>query len=118
MTRQEIEATLASAMTQVVNQYVDPLDSRVLVVNGLSALKALPGAEDPSRKAAIDQAVLTGHQTEGMTPQIRILTGEILRFADGTPREMALDAALRGMMAGRGDYLAAAFAYWSVTNGL
>lgn len=104
MTRQEIEATLASAMTQVVNQYVDPLDSRVLVVNGLSALKALPGAEDPSRKAAIDQAVLTGHQTEGMTPQIRILTGEILRFADGTPREMALDAALRGMMAGLDAY--------------
>lgn len=98
MTRQEIEATLASAMTQVVNQYVDPLDSRVLVVNGLSALKALPGAEDPSRKAAIDQAVLTGHQTEGMTPQIRILTGEILRFADGTPREMALD--LRGNAGG------------------
>lgn len=104
MTREEIEATLAAAMTQVVNQYVDPLDSRVLVVNGLSALKALPGAEDPSRKAAIEQAVLTGHQTEGMTPQIRILTGEILRFADGTPREMALDAALRGMMAGLDPY--------------
>jgi len=104
MSRQEIEATLAAAMTQVVDQYVDPLDSRVLVVHGLSALKALPGAEDPSRKAAIEQAVLTGHQTEGMTPQIRILTGEILRFDNGSPREMALDAALRGMMAGLDPY--------------
>jgi len=99
-TRQDIEATLAAAMTQVADQYVDPLDSRTLVVHGLRALKTLPGADAPSHKAAIEQAVLAGHLTEGMTPQIRILAGEILRFADGTPRETALDAVLRGMMAG------------------
>lgn len=102
--RQEIETTLAAAMTQVVNQYVDPLDSGALTVRGLRALGALPEAAAPSRQAGIEQAILAGRQAEGITPQTRILAGEILRFGDGAPREAALDAALRGMMTGLDPY--------------
>ncbi|MFY2596571.1 hypothetical protein ACOTHJ_00290 [Achromobacter xylosoxidans] len=102
--RQEIETTLAAAMTQVVNQYVDPLDSGALTVRGLRALGALPEAAAPSRQAGIEQAILAARQAEGITPQTRILAGEILRFGDGAPREAALDAALRGMMTGLDPY--------------
>lgn len=98
--RQEIETTLAAAMTQVVNQYVDPLDSGALTVRGLRALGALPEAAAPSRQAGIEQAILAGRQAEGITPQTRILADEILRFGDGAPREAALDAALRGNAGG------------------
>lgn len=104
LTRQEVEATLAAAMTQVTDQYVDPIDSRTLAVHGLRALKALPGADDPAHKAAIEQAVLAGHQIKGIAPQTRMLADEILRFADGKPQETALDTALRGMMAGLDTY--------------
>jgi carboxyl-terminal processing protease len=99
MARPEIEATLAAAMTQIVNQYVDPVDSRILVAHGLQALKALPDADHPSRQAAIEQSVLAAQQAEGITPQAYNLASEILRFADGAPRETALNAALRGMVA-------------------
>ncbi|WP_241130749.1 hypothetical protein [Achromobacter xylosoxidans] len=66
--RQEIETTLAAAMTQVVNQYVDPLDSGALTVRGLRALGALPETAAPSRQAGIEQAILAGRQAEGITP--------------------------------------------------
>lgn len=81
--RQEIETTLAAAMTQVVNQYVDPLDAGALTVRGLRALGALPEAAAPSRQAGIEQAILAGRQAEGITPQTRILAGEILTRVDG-----------------------------------
>lgn len=100
MARQEVEATIAAAMTQIVDRYVDPLDSRTLVVHGLRELKALPGADEPSHQAAIERAVLVGHQTQGITPQTRLLADEVLRFADGASRQTALSATLRGMMAG------------------
>lgn len=67
--RQEIETTLAAAMTQVVNQYVDPLDSGALTVRGLRALGALPETAAPSRQAGIEQAILAGRQAEGITPR-------------------------------------------------
>lgn len=104
MSRPEIEATLAAAMTQVVDQYVDPVASRALAVHGLRALAALPGADTPTRRAAIEQAVQAEQQAEGLAPQTRILAGEILRFADGAAREAALNAALRGMMASLDPY--------------
>ena len=104
MARQEIEATLEAAINQVVNQYVDPIDSRVLATSGLRAIAALPDAATPSRQAEIEQAVLAGKLAEGVTPQTRILTDEILRFDDGAPREGALNAALRGMIASLDTY--------------
>lgn len=100
----EIEATLAAAMTQVADQYVDPVGSRMLAVHGLRALAVLPGADAPARRAAIEQAVQAEHQAEGLAPQTRILADEILRFGDGAAREAALYAALRGMMASLDPY--------------
>jgi len=104
MARQEIEATLDAAINQVVNQYVDPIDSRALATSGLRALAELPEAATPSRQTEIEQAVLAGKQADGITPQTRILTDEILRFDDGAPREGALNAALRGMIASLDTY--------------
>lgn len=100
----EIEATLAAAMTQVADQYVDPVGSRMLAVHGLRALAVLPGADAPARRAAIEQAVQAEHQAEGLAPQTRILADEILRFGDDAAREAALYAALRGMMASLDPY--------------
>lgn len=102
--REQVEGTLAAALTQVVDQYVDPVDSRSLAVQGLRALEALPGAAGEARKAAIAQAIAAERQADGIAPQSRILAGEILRFDDGVAREAALDAALRGMMAGLDPY--------------
>ncbi len=104
LSRLEIEATLAAAMTQVADQYVDPVGSRMLAVHGLRALAVLPGADAPARRAAIEQAVQAEHQAEGLAPQTRILADEILRFGDGAAREAALYAALRGMMASLDPY--------------
>ncbi|MFY2842490.1 hypothetical protein ACOTJF_12425 [Achromobacter ruhlandii] len=104
LSRLEIEATLAAAMTQVADQYVDPVGSRMLAVHGLRALAGLPGADAPARRAAIEQAVQAEHQAEGLAPQTRILADEILRFGDGAAREAALYAALRGMMASLDPY--------------
>ena len=97
--RQQVEGTLAAAVTQLTDQYVDPLDSRALAVHGLRALAALPGASDEARKASLAQAVQAEDKAAGITPQTRILADEILRFAAGAAREAALDAALRGMLA-------------------
>ncbi len=97
--RQQVEGTLAAALTQLTDQYVDPLDSRALAVHGLRALAALPGAADDARKASIAQAIQAEDKAAGITPQTRILADEILRFDAGAPRAAALEAALRGMLA-------------------
>ena len=71
--RQQVEGTLAAAVTQLTDQYVDPLDSRALAVHGLRALAALPGASDEARKASLAQAVQAEDKATGITPQTRIL---------------------------------------------
>lgn len=102
LSRDQVEATLLAAVTQVSNQYVDPLDTRSLAVHGLRALAELPDAA--ARKPAIEQAVIAQDQAQGVAPQTRILADQILRFADGPPREAALAAALRGMMGSLDSY--------------
>lgn len=100
--REQVESTLTAALTQLMNQYVDPVDTRALALHGLRALQALPGQAgegSASRQSAIDQAVAAEGQATDIPAQSRILADEILRFADGAPRDAALNAALRGMMA-------------------
>lgn len=100
--REQVESTLEAALTQLMNQYVDPVDTRALALHGLRALQALPGQAGKagaSRQSAIDQAVAAEGQATDIPAQSRILADEILRFADGAPRDAALNAALRGMMA-------------------
>ncbi|WP_263915101.1 S41 family peptidase [Achromobacter sp. 79A6] len=97
--REQVEGTLTAALTQLLNQYVDPVDTRALAMHGLRALPVLPGEADAARKAAIDQAVTAEGLAADIPEQSRILADQILRFADGPPRAAALNAALRGMMA-------------------
>lgn len=97
--REQVESTLTAALTQLMNQYVDPVDTRALALHGLRALQALPGEAGASRQSAIDQAVAAEGRATDIPAQSRILADEILRFADGAPRDAALNAALRGMMA-------------------
>lgn len=97
--REQVESTLTAALTQLMNQYVDPVDTRALALHGLRALQALPGEAGASRPSAIDQAVAAEGRATDIPAQSRILADEILRFADGAPRDAALNAALRGMMA-------------------
>ncbi|RBL85971.1 hypothetical protein DDE05_13520 [Streptomyces cavourensis] len=100
--RELVESTLTATLTQLMNQYVDPVDTRALALHGLRALQALPGQAgeaSASRQSAIDQAVAAEGRATDIPAQSRILADEILRFADGAPRDAALNAALRGMMA-------------------
>lgn len=99
--REQVQETLATALTQLVSQYVDPVDSRAMAIRGLRALEALPGQ---SNKTLLEQAVVAEGRADGITQQARILTDEILRFPDGAQREAAVNAALRGMMAGLDPY--------------
>jgi|GEM_PF-5496647 len=41
--REQVESTLTAALTQLMNQYVDPVDTRALALHDLRALQALPG---------------------------------------------------------------------------
>jgi len=100
------EGTLNTAMNQIVEQYVDQLDSRTLAVSGLRGLARLPagGTGDEARKAAIDQAIAAEASAHGVAAQSHILANEIMRFPEGAQRDAALAAALREMVAELGPF--------------
>ncbi|OWT80311.1 MULTISPECIES: hypothetical protein [unclassified Achromobacter] len=103
-----VQETLNTAMNQIVEQYVDQLDSRTLAVSGLRGLAKLPAGGDAAgsgsgfrsvpvradRKAFIDRAIAAEASADGIAAQNRILADEIMRFPQGAQRDAALAAAL------------------------
>lgn len=103
-TREQVQDTLAAALTQIRTQYVDAVDPAGLVAGGLRGLAPLAEAAGPARRDALERSIAAEARAASEQARVRLLAGEVLRFADGPAREAALGAALAGMVAGLDSY--------------
>ncbi|MFJ1299216.1 S41 family peptidase [Pseudomonadota bacterium AL_CKDN230030165-1A_HGKHYDSX7] len=97
--RDDIEGKLTAAVVQIQAHYVDPVDSRQVVISALRGLAPLAHAAGASHSNALDQAIRAQDKAAGVTPQVRILTEELMRFPDAE-RNAAVTTALNAMLTG------------------
>ena len=97
--REDIEGKLTAAVVQIQAHYVDPIDARQIVISGLRGLAPLAQAAGGTRPDSLDQAISAQAKAAGVTPQVRILTDELMRFS-GKERDAAVNTALNAMLTG------------------
>ncbi|MDQ8034451.1 MAG: hypothetical protein REJ50_20800, partial [Bordetella sp.] len=56
-TREQVQDTLAAALTQIRTQYVDAVDPAGLVAGGLRGLAPLAEAAGPARRDALERSI-------------------------------------------------------------
>ena len=98
--REDLEGKLTAAVVQIQAHYVDPIDTRRVVIAGLRGLAPLAQAAGAARAASLDEAIRAQDKAAGVTPQVRLLTDELMRFPAPQARDAAVQTALNAMLNG------------------